>query len=236
MMLAYYNIKKAFLLILILSCSNILSLEPSFLPENKDEDIKNLELYLSGPLFSGVGLVTAARNNNIKLLNLLIKHGVDVNLKNDRGDTALTIAALHGNIEIIELLINNKANLNLPDDDNATALMHAINSKSENKIEIVKLLIIRGADINKQDNNGATALLYAAYNHYATIIQLLIINGANTYTSNKQGKTFFDCIKEKDYENEIMTLIMKVKQKTTKRLLQHIPIKPLCDIVMEYMD
>jgi ankyrin repeat protein len=46
----------------------------------------------------------------IELLEQLISVGVDINLKNYRGETALMQAAARGNLEAISFLLEHKAN------------------------------------------------------------------------------------------------------------------------------
>lgn len=49
---------------------------------------------------------------NEKVVDLLIKRGIDIKLKNDDGDTALHIAALNSNPKIAEMLIKAGADVN----------------------------------------------------------------------------------------------------------------------------
>lgn len=57
----------------------------------------------------------AAGQNNLDLLNDIIKYGGDVTLPNYCGTTALHAAVSEGNIEIVKFLVNRGANMDKPD-------------------------------------------------------------------------------------------------------------------------
>ena len=63
----------------------------------------------SGELEGFTPLFFAARDNNEKLVNILIKHGADVNAKNVEGNTPLSIAEKAGNTKIAKILKTNGA-------------------------------------------------------------------------------------------------------------------------------
>ncbi len=63
----------------------------------------------------------AASDNNVELLQLFLKHGVDVNFQYKGSETALTFAGKSCNdIHSFKLLLNNGANPNLIDHYNQT--------------------------------------------------------------------------------------------------------------------
>lgn len=65
----------------------------------------------------------AVRSNNLDLVNCLLrKDGIDLNLKNKIGDTALIIAVKHRNKEIVRALVNHGADWNVEDGEKLTAL------------------------------------------------------------------------------------------------------------------
>jgi ankyrin repeat protein len=68
---------------------------------------------------------------------LLLKHGADVNAKNDQGKTALMIAAKHSNTGLVEALLQRNADAKLLDNQNKTALDIA---KDNNNKVIISLL------------------------------------------------------------------------------------------------
>ncbi len=100
----------------------------------------------------------------------LILAGVDINTKNDYGDTVLMLAAARGYKDVVELLVASGAKVNINNNINRTALMQA---SSKGHIDIVRLLIAAGADINISDIMGATALSLATNYGYSDILKLL---------------------------------------------------------------
>lgn len=60
-------------------------------------------------------LISAAMNNDIKLVQYLINDGIDLNMRDKDGNTALISAAEHGHIDIVKLLIVAGANWYLRD-------------------------------------------------------------------------------------------------------------------------
>ena len=72
-------------------------------------------------------LLEAAYFGNVEIVNTLLAHeGIDVNLKDDDGQTALMVASRKGNLNIVNTLLEKKGiDVNLKDKDNINALMYA---------------------------------------------------------------------------------------------------------------
>ena len=75
----------------------------------------------------------AARGNN-NTLTKSIKNGVDINMKDNDGKTALMMASLNDFLLVVNTLVVNNANVNLQDNYSRTALMMASTKKIFNKI------------------------------------------------------------------------------------------------------
>ena len=158
--------------------------------------------------FSKPAFMDAAKNGNIKAMQLFLDAGMDVNAK-DNG-TALTYAVYANNIksvkfliehhadvnessywgtplgvasykdfyDIAELLIHNGANVNEVSRNGMTPLFNAV--LLTGKKDIVKLLLENGADPNfEQTNTKETALTLAAGKGYLGIVKLLVDGGAD---------------------------------------------------------
>ena len=104
-----------------------------------------------------------------EIVEILIKHGADVNYRNAKGDTALFIAIQFGFKEVTETLIQNNADVNIPNNQGTTAVAYAAKLGDE---AIVQYLIESGANINIQDKAGRNALYYAANPDIAHILLL----------------------------------------------------------------
>ena len=78
-------------------------------------------------------------------LDMLVTLGVDVNAKDDDGNTSLMAALSLGDKEIAEFLIENSANIDEKNKDGETALIKIANLGNK---EMVEFLVSRGADVN----------------------------------------------------------------------------------------
>lgn len=97
--------------------------------------------------------------SNSPTLNLLLSTGkVDINTKNDAGETALYMAVTRNNNNAIQQLLVHGANPNLTNNSLDTPLIRAVNN---NSVEIVRALIEYNADVNLKDASSHTPLFYA---------------------------------------------------------------------------
>ena len=126
----------------------------------------------------------AIQENNLEVVNFLIKQGADVNLDGFYGDPKfyslerkpISLATLQGNKEIAELLIKNGADINAGKALNIAA--------REGNKEIAELLIKNGADIDAKAEKRLsvgreTPLMSACKMGRKEIVELLIKNGAD---------------------------------------------------------
>jgi ankyrin repeat protein len=102
-------------------------------------------------------LICASQNGNLKIVQLLLKNGVDVNGKRNDGATALICASQKGHSKIVELLLKNDADDTLKRNDGATALICA---ERNNYSKIVQLLWDHDADVGA---NGDDTCELSAY-------------------------------------------------------------------------
>lgn len=141
--------------------------------------------------------LSCVKNNKTELIRLFLEHNVNVNEKNEDGDTALCIACKQGLsdyefVYTIRLLLENGANINVKDSNGETPLMISTKYKDS---DIMKLFVQKGADVNVKDSNGETAIIKAvknANNYTVAMSSILIENGANLKIKDNSGKTVFD--------------------------------------------
>lgn len=116
---------------------------------------------------------------SVKMANLLIKYGADVNKTNSAKETALHKQRLYSYPEVMQFLISQGANVNAKDICLRTPLHMAITCPDEKLgLEIVKLLISGKANVNAKDQNGETPLKYAKRQSKYEIVKFLYECGA----------------------------------------------------------
>ena len=103
--------------------------------------------------------IKAAEAGKMELVRELLDAGIDVNLANHRGQTALMLASVEGHIDTVHMLIEAGADLNI--NHSGTALIAAIEGGHS---EVAQMLIQAGTDANlKAPQTGWTALDYAQF-------------------------------------------------------------------------
>ena len=96
------------------------------------------------PNFSFEYFIDVVMNGDLEKVKNFIENGMDINLQNSEGRTALIYASFLGMKKIVTLLLENGALLEISDKKGKTAFVHAVERKD---IEIMKLLLSRGANI-----------------------------------------------------------------------------------------
>ncbi|KAL1458264.1 hypothetical protein WDU94_008426 [Cyamophila willieti] len=113
----------------------------------------------------------AVKENNVKVLDLLITNKVDVNAS-IYGIPLLTVAVEKESIDIIQAILKvDNLDLNLRDESMYTPLHRACRMGN---LKIVKLLVDRGFDVNAQTENQFTPLLEAIESRQYEVIEYLL--------------------------------------------------------------
>jgi len=148
-------------------------------------------------------LNAARRGYNTKVKTLLAK-GVDVNTKDNVGNTALIMAVVAGQQKVVETLLANGADVNEKNIHDMTALAYATLKGSDG---IVKLLLDNNAEVNEEYEDGNTVLILAAKGGYDHTVKLLLEKEANVDATNDKGRTALMWAARKGYANIVQTLI-----------------------------
>eukprot|EP01035_Chromulina_nebulosa_P025176 gene25176-32845_t len=135
-------------------------------------------------------LLLACRNNHITTVQLLIKHGANVNTGNCYGNTALHEAAREGHTEILKVLIDSGAKVNIQNKKGSTPLHFGCygESKSKNPLDIIVLLVKAGSDVNHKDFRDITPLLVCCISGRLDILNYLKENGADPTAKDVFGR------------------------------------------------
>jgi ankyrin repeat protein len=86
----------------------------------------------------GTPLLAAVVKNNLAIVTLLLKKGINIEAKDANGTTALIYATMFKNHEISRLLIGAKANFDTKDNRGNSALDYAILADDDQLIQILK--------------------------------------------------------------------------------------------------
>jgi ankyrin repeat protein len=140
------------------------------------------------PYFSLPRLLLEAAAGRTRWVERLVSHGVDPNIQDETGQTALMIASYAGYTEIAKVLLAYGADVNIGGEGTGiTALMLAATA---DRTEIIRFLLDSGAEIDVRDGDCWTALKYAASYCEAThAVALLLDSGADPNASDYKGLT-----------------------------------------------
>lgn len=110
-------------------------------------------------------------NTKIDVLPVLLDKGVDVNQKDNAGDTALTITTDNQSYKgIVKELVRAGADVNAENRNGDTALHYALRyGDQESSIFLIK----KGADYNHANNKGVTPVQIAVEKGYDTVLSLM---------------------------------------------------------------
>jgi len=125
----------------------------------------------------------ALKGDGAKIQDVINNKGVDVDLRDSDGRTALDWAAVRGEASIVQLLLNKGADAGSRDNQRQTPLHKAARWGNSH---IVPFLIKREADVDAQDNNGQTPLHMA---ENAQTVKELVKYGAQLNVQDYLGKT-----------------------------------------------
>jgi ankyrin repeat protein len=162
------------------------------------------------------GLHVAAAALNLDIAANLVTKGADLGAKNRHGAQALHYASDSGPMKriwnpeaqekVIAFLIKSGSNPNAVDKRGVSPLHRAVRTRSA---DAVRALLAGGAEVRIKNDNGSTPLHLAVQNtgrggsgspackaHQMSIIQLLLISGADPEDKDSQGKTVRQWINE----------------------------------------
>lgn len=132
----------------------------------------------------GTGLMIAAWEGNLPLMELFVSKGADVNKMNKLGEVAIMHAAWKGRLDAVKWLVEHGARVNR-EPRQWTALHYAAFAGQG---EAVGYLVQRGADVNARSTNGSTPLMMAVYENKEVMVKQLIGLGADRRVRNDYGE------------------------------------------------
>lgn len=145
----------------------------------------------------------AIKRNDLNELKSVIKKypQLDINqIFNETGDTPLIMAIKNDFKEIQNYLIEIGANLNKPNLNKETPLIVAA---AFGRLSTIEILLEKKVDLEAQDANGDSALHVALKRCHDSVGTILINNGANIRTTDRQGKNAWILARENDAFNSL---------------------------------
>ncbi len=152
----------------------------------------------------------AVKGDRIPLAKKLIEtYRIDVESRDDTGQTALHFAASHGVNQMIRYLVEDAhANLNALDNNRRTPLFSAIQN---NRITTIQHLRQYGADLFIKDEAGLTPMEYAIEEYQFESAEILC--KLSDFSGRKQKKILSDIAKRKTlFFQTIIQEISKIQQ------------------------
>ena len=129
----------------------------------------------------------AARNGDVKVVQLLLGKSASANARNVDEDTPLHIAAkFNNNPEVLQILLDNGGSMFAFNTYGQIPLHYAAANKNSDMIQFFMDLEVRADEV---DHQGRTPLFFAAS---AVIVDILVANGASVTAVANSGKTPLD--------------------------------------------
>jgi ankyrin repeat protein len=123
---------------------------------------------------------------NIRIIQLLIDNGANVNVKDNEGNIPLNLAYIKGYKEGVECLLDGGANVN--------TLLHL--ASYDGNLEMIELLFKPklfkskyNIDVNIKNNTGLTSLYVASLQGHQEVVALLLANRADLSIADESGNT-----------------------------------------------
>ena len=139
----------------------------------------------------GTALHSASWEGHLQVVLYLLRHGLDVNVRNSEDRTSLLLASWKGHRDVIRCLLDHGADVDLRDRDQSTPLMWAT---YYGQVDAIRLLLEHNADANSEDVYGQTALHDAIRSDMfkadrPQIARLLLKHGANPNARDNNRRT-----------------------------------------------
>jgi len=131
-------------------------------------------------------LMSATSTGHIRIVELLISAGADVNKANRGGRSALHYAASKGFVDVARVLTANGARVNRKDEVGCSPLHRAA---STGQYDVCLLLLEEGADVDARDVRRETPLMMAVSTANTSVAILLSQHGASVDAEDVDGNT-----------------------------------------------
>ncbi len=121
-------------------------------------------------------LHVSSRHGDVQISLVLLRHGADIEARDDYNSTPLGKVAQGGHVELAHVLLEYGADVNAQDDEGRTPLYLALKA---GHLAVAQVLLEYGADANAQDDRGRTPLYLALEAGHLAVAQVLLSYGAD---------------------------------------------------------
>jgi len=133
----------------------------------------------------------AAKIGNLGGLNRMIIEGIDINVTDDKGCTALIRASGHSRRAVVSYLIQQKADIEIRSNNGSTALSSSIIGNCR---RVAGLLLDEGANANGLGPSDYSYVTIAAAQWNDAMLSILYRNGADIFAKNKSKQNLLHTV------------------------------------------
>lgn len=137
------------------------------------------------PLTLDTPLIEGARGGHLKVAEVLVDYGADVNLQGEAWYTALHCAAAAGHVDLVKWLLDKGANVTLFRGHNTP--LHS--AAASGQLEVVRILLQHGADPEAKGIDESTPLELASGVGNLELVELFLSLGVEVNARGLYGRT-----------------------------------------------
>lgn len=146
-------------------------------------------------------LFRACSQGDLNRVKHLLDEGVNVNARQQDGETPLMFAAVEDKTDVVELLLDRGADIDAVSIENETALVRAVGMS---RYETVALLLKRGANIEKSN-----PLMTAAGGGDVKMIGQLLDQEAKVNAADSEGYTALAAAVSRRVSHDVVRVLLK---------------------------
>jgi len=146
-----------------------------------------LDLEKKGYAYTESSFIECAKRGDIEAAKMFLSEGININARDEEGQSALMRASLFGHTEMVKLLLDKGADVKIRSKETQnTALMEAV---AGNQPDIIRLLAQNGSDVNERDVLNRSPLHAACMWDFFEVAKVLIELGAKTDALDMNDQT-----------------------------------------------